>query len=145
MRISALLRAYVAVSSLIFVCCVSSGCYRSDADIIGTWQGERDWKQLSTSSEEAAKALAAVNLEIKATGRFLLQDGGIPFEGNWVRETNSIRLDVDTFMNRNIEAQPDMVKESAIFSVRFENGSLYYKSKQDTVEIPMNRLPIKKV
>lgn len=127
-----------------FVLFAAFGCHRSDADIIGSWQGDRDWKKIETTSEPAAKALAAVNLEIKVSGRFLIQDGGVPFEGNWVREGDSVRFDVDTVMNRNLDSQPQMVKDSAMFSVRVDPKGLRYKSKQDTDEIPMIRVENKK-
>ena len=81
---------------------------------------------MGLTDERVARALAAVNLDLKADGTFLLTDGGMPFEGNWTASGDTVNLKVTMFMNRNLERQSEDVQKQAIFSVRKEKGQLIF-------------------
>jgi hypothetical protein len=107
--------------------------------LFGKWEGDRDWKKLPVSNELAARAFAAVNLELKSNGNFTLIDGGIPFTGSWVRTGDTIQLDIETYFNKSVGSQPEEVRNLMEFSLRTDGTSLWYKSKSDTSEIILKK------
>jgi hypothetical protein len=107
--------------------------------MIGYWEGDRDWKQMGSASEAVARAVAAINLNLKADGTFVLQDGGIDFSGEWVASGNKIDLQVMTILNRPLAQQGEETKKAAVFSVRYENKAMFFKSIADAKEIELKK------
>lgn len=114
-------------------------CAGPDQNLYGKWEGDRDWKRINAATEEAARAFAAVNLTLKADRSFLLQDGGIPFEGSWIQSGETIELRVETILNRPLEQQQESTKKQAEFKVRYKDGKLYFKSPADSNEIELKK------
>lgn len=114
----------------------ASGC-GSGVKVTGKWEGARDWKAIGTQSEEVSRALAGVFLELKPNQSFLLQDGGIPFEGNYVVSGNEIQFEVLQIMNRPISVQPESTKQSAAFTATVKDGKILFRSagEQKPVEL----------
>lgn len=134
------MKAGIIVSISLGCALILAGCSRN-ADLYGKWEGDRDWKSLKLDSEAVARAVAAVNLDLKTDDTFVLIDGGVPFEGNWTQSGNEIRLDVVKILNRPLESQSDEVKKASAFSVRFDKGKLFYKSPSDSGEIELEKKP----
>ena len=124
----------IGILSAVFL----TGCANNRA-LFGKWEGDRDWKKLPVSNELAARAFAAVNLELKPNGNFILIDGGIPFTGSWVRTGDTVRLDIETYFNKSVGSQPEEVRNLMEFSLRTDGTSLWYKSKSDTSEIILKK------
>jgi len=110
-----------------------------DRNLYGTWKGARDWRSLNLDSEEVARALAAVDLELKGTGAFTLNDGSVKFDGNWIQSGDTIELRVESILNRPLEQQSDAVKKSADFVVRYQGGKMFFKNPTDTMEIELKK------
>jgi hypothetical protein len=116
------------------------GCQQNES-LYGTWQGDRDWKTINTTNEAAARALAAVDLVIKADGTFLLTDGGMPFGGKWRRSGDSIELIVETFMNADILKQTKDVQDAASFEVELQGDKLRYRPKDAKDWLELTKKP----
>jgi hypothetical protein len=110
--------------------------------LFGKWEGDRDWKKLPVSNELAARAFAAVNLELKPNGNFILIDGGIPFTGSWVRTGDTIRLDIETYFNKSVGSQPEEVRNLMEFSLRTDGTSLWYRSKSDSKSLKFKKVKL---
>ena len=83
---------------------------------------------MGTQSEEVSRALAGVMLELRPNGTFLLQDGGIPFEGNYVVAGPEIRFDVLQIMNRPVGIQPEQTQNTASFTAEVKEGKIYFRA-----------------
>ncbi len=83
---------------------------------------------MGSQNEEVAKALAGVILELRANQTFLLQDGGIPFEGTYVVSGQEIRFDVLEIMNRPVGVQPESTQKAAAFTAEVKEGKIYFRS-----------------
>lgn len=114
------------------------GCQNNQA-IYGTWTGGRDSKQYQTTSEEIAKALASVEVQIKPSGSFTVIDGGIPFEGAWTRSGDKINLRVTSVLGRALEMQGDPVKAQAVFSLRFDGTNLLFRNGTEWQEVILKK------
>ena len=134
------MKAGIVVSISLGCALILAGCSRN-SDLYGKWEGDRDWKALKLDSEAVARAVAAVNLDLKTDDTFVLIDGGVPFEGNWTQSGNDIHLEVVKILNRPLEGQSDQVKKASTFALRLEKGRLYYKSPTDTNEIELEKKP----
>lgn len=106
--------------------------------MIGYWEGDRDWRMMG-GTEAVARAVAAVNLDIRGDGTFTLWDGGVDFTGDWVASGNKIDLQVMTILNRPLEQQGEATKKAAVFSIRYENKAMFFKSIADTKEIELKK------
>ena len=103
------------------------------------WQGDRDWKQINAETEAAARAFAAVNLELKMNGGFLLKDGGQPITGSWFRSGNTVELQPETYMNKPIEQMDPKARKQLVLSIRIDAGRLFYKFYADEQEIELKK------
>lgn len=110
-----------------------------DQNLYGHWEGDRDWRTLGQPSEEVARALAAINLDLKSDDSFVLTDGGVPFTGTWYQTGDGIALQVQTILNRPLEIQSENTKKAADFTVRYASGNLYFRSTADKVEIELKK------
>ena len=104
-----------------------AGC-GSGTKVVGKWEGSRDWKAISTQNEEVSRALAGVILELKANKTFLLQDGGIPFEGTYVLSGFEVRFDVLRIMNRPVGIQPESTQKAASFTAEVKDGKILFRA-----------------
>ena len=94
---------------------------------------------MGTQNEEVAHALAGVVLELKPNGTFVIQDGGIPFEGTYVVSDKSIRFDVLQIMNRPVGVQPETTQKSASFTAEVKDGKIFFRAageKEAVVLVP---------
>ena len=105
----------------------------------GMWQGDYDWKKIQAQTEAASRAFAAVNLVLKPSGAFVLQDGGVPFTGYWVQSGSSVTLNVETYMNRPIEQQSEDIHKLSHFAVRVENNRMFFKNSVYEAEIELKK------
>lgn len=103
------------------------------------WKGDRDWRKVNAETEAASRAFAAVNLELKVSGEFLLQDGGIPFTGTWVQSQEKVDLRVETILNKPLELQADSTQGMSRFSIRVEGARLFFKNPADDTEIELKK------
>ncbi len=127
----------LSISAAIIVGCAPS------PDIYGHWEGNRDWKALGTADENVARALAAVNLDLKPYGNFVLTEGGVPFEGTFVVSGSEIRLDVKTILRKPISVQPSATQQAALYEVKFENGSILLRAEKDRDWLKMTKVKLK--
>ncbi len=67
-------------------------------------------------------------LELKADKTFLLQDGGIPFEGTYVLSGVEIRFDVLRIMNRPVGVQPESTQKAASFTALVKDGKILFRA-----------------
>ncbi|MEI7577745.1 MAG: hypothetical protein WCK51_12700 [Armatimonadota bacterium] len=104
-----------------------AGC-ASGPKVVGKWEGSRDWKAIGTQNEEVSRALAGVILELRPNQTFLLQDGGIPFEGTYVVSANEIRFDVLQIMNRPVGVQPEGTQKTAAFTAEVKDSKIYFRA-----------------
>lgn len=107
--------------------------------MIGYWEGDRDWRMMGNPNESFARTLAWINIELKSDGTFVLKDGGVPYTGEWVSSGNQIDLQVMTVLNRPLEKQGEATKKAAVFSIRYENKAMFFKSIADTKEIELKK------
>jgi hypothetical protein len=112
---------------------------KTNRDLVGLWQGQRNWKESNLDNEAIARALAAIDLDLKANGSFILHDNSINYNGSWVQSGESVDLRVDTIMNRPLERQPDSTQKQSVFSIRARQGSLYFKDTTDREEIELKK------
>ena len=103
------------------------------------WQGDYDWKMIKAETEAAARAYAAVNLNLKADSSFVLQDGGVDFTGTWSQTDSGVDLNVEKMLNRPIEHQSEETKKLAKFKVRVENKHMFFKNSLYDVEIELKK------
>ncbi len=101
------------------------------------WQGDRNWKLLHLDSEEVARARAAVNLSLKPDGTYVLQDGGEPFTGTWSQTASGVNLEVETYMNRQIQQQ--LTEKHSTFVVRVKGKRMFFKNSSDDTEIELKK------
>ncbi len=104
-----------------------AGC-GSGTKVAGKWEGSRDWKAIGTKNEEVSRALAGVILELRPNQTFLLQDGGIPFEGTYVLSGVEIRFDVLRIMNRPVGVQPESTQKAASFTALVKDGKILFRA-----------------
>jgi hypothetical protein len=90
------------------------------------WKGDRNWRDLHLDNEAVARARAAVNLELKPSGEFVLTDGGEPFTGTWIQSSTKLDLQPETYMNKPIEQMTPEARNLLSFSVRIDKGHLFY-------------------
>ncbi len=114
------------------------GCSQ-DRSQTGVWKGDRDWRKVNAETEAASRAFAAVNLDLKASGEFLLQDGGIPFTGTWVQSPEKVDLRVETILNKPLELQAESTQGMSRFSIRVEGARLFFKNPADETEIELKK------
>ncbi len=122
----------------LLACGTTIGC-GTDEKLFGHWEGDRGWKSLGIENEQAARGLAAINLDLKADGTFVVTDFGIPFEGNWVQTGSGVDLRVLAVLKRSIEIQPDSVKKQAVFTVRYSEGKIFFKNATDSGEFELKK------
>lgn len=116
----------LSISAALLIGC-TSGC-GSGVKVVGKWEGSRDWKAIGTQNEEVSRALAGVILELKPNGMFVLQDGGIPFEGTYVLSGAQINFEVLRIMNRPVGIQPETTQKSAAFSAEVKDGKILFRA-----------------
>jgi hypothetical protein len=87
---------------------------------------------MGTQNEEVSRALAGVILELRPNGTFLLQDGGIPFEGTYVATDREIKFDVLQIMNRPVGIQPDSTQKSSAFTAEVKTDAIYFRAVGET-------------
>lgn len=104
-----------------------AGC-ASGPKVVGKWEGSRDWKAIGTQNEEVSRALAGVMLELRPNQTFVLQDGGVPFEGTYVVSGKDIRFEVLQIMNRPVGIQPEGTQKAAAFSAEVNDGKIYFRA-----------------
>ncbi len=121
------------------ICGLILGGCSQDRSLAGMWKGDRDWRKVNAETEAASRAFAAVNLELKVSGEFLLQDGGIPFTGTWVQSQEKVDLRVETILNKPLELQADSTQGMSRFSIRVEGARLFFKNPADDTEIELKK------
>jgi len=114
------------------------GCSQ-DRSLAGKWKGDRDWRKVNAETEAASRAFAAVNLDLKPSGAFLLQDGGIPFTGTWVQTPEKVDLRVETILNKPLELQVESTEGMSRFTIRVEGTRLFFKNPADETEIELKK------
>ena len=110
-----------------------------DRNLIGHWEGNRDWHKMDGITEEASRAFAAVNLDFRSDGTFLVVDGGVPFEGSWSQSGVNLDLRTETVMNKPLTQQPDAVQKQTAFTIRYQNGHLFFRTMADLVDIELKK------
>jgi hypothetical protein len=128
----------ISVALGLILVLAGSGCSQ-DRSLAGMWKGDRDWKKINTETEAAARAFAAVNLDLKASGEFVLQDGGVPYTGTWVPYTDKVELVVETILNKPLDMQAEQTQKLSHFTVRIENKRLFFKNPIDETEFELKK------
>jgi hypothetical protein len=116
----------------------TAGCQQNDT-LFGMWQGDRDWKRVDGVSESVARALSAVNLNLKPNGVFELTDAGLPITGQWVRSGNSVTLTPQTFMNTSLGKQSEEVQKALRFEVNIVGDNLEYRLDNEKTPVRLKK------
>lgn len=103
------------------VVCAGIGC-GADPALAGKWEGTRDWKRLGLADDRIAIEVSRLQITLEEGGKFLMNDGGIAYEGKWSRTGNDIPLEVNVVMNRKLDRQSTAVKNLAE-SMRIKVGN----------------------
>jgi hypothetical protein len=114
-----------------------TGC-RQNRSLAGLWKGDRDWKSIP-ADEGAARAMAAIDLDLKPSGEFILKEGGSPFTGIWTQNDSKVELKVETFMNRPIDHMDPEALKRLEFNIRVDKGRLFYQNYIGEKEIELKK------
>jgi hypothetical protein len=80
----------------------ASGCSINRGDYTGEWSGKKGEKY-DTPDETIAGTLDKVRLSIKASGEFMLIDGGVPKQGRVRFEANGANLEITRVLGRSMD------------------------------------------
>jgi len=109
------------------VLCAGIGC-GVDPALAGKWEGTRDWKRLGLEDDRIAIEISRLKITLEESGKFVMNDSGVPYQGRWSRKGEDIPLVIDIVMNRKLDRQSMAVQDLAN-SMRLEvgkNGELTY-------------------
>ena len=132
------MKAGIGISISVGLALILAGCGHGTT-LSGMWKGDRDWKALGLDSEAVARAIAAVNLNLKSDGSFVLQDGGIPYTGSWTQSGSDVNLKVETILNRPVVLQQESIQMQTDFKLHVVGGRIFFKSPADTKEFELKK------
>lgn len=101
-----------------------SGCAGPDRRLVGEWRGSRPSTGMQSPDDRLVRNITAVKLKLQRDGRFLLTDGGFPYEGQWSRSGDALDLKVITVLNQPLAKQGSMMKRAADFNAIVAGESL---------------------
>ena len=126
-----------------FVLLAGFGC-GPDPSLAGKWDGYRDWKKLEYSDQRIAIEVSHLQVSLEEGGRFLINDGGLLYEGSWNRNGENISLSVDTLMNQKIGKQSKPIQDLATsMRIKVDSGGnlRFFDEGQSSGGVLLKRVP----
>lgn len=88
-----------------------ASCGPAPRDWIGEWTGELPLSSTDGPNDTVAKTLRLVRLTVKADDTFVLVRGGIPAEGDAIRDGDRLVLKFRKILGQPMEKQPPEVQK----------------------------------